>query len=311
MNFVPRSKALGRFRARLQALAFGAFLSTLAGSALADVECFLSGGPYEAGVPVQVSASNRDEFSWPEPYTILWGDGTTTSSSAPSRRLPIYGEFFYQHNVAVSHAYSAAENGISIAVQLNGEGCNTQRFDVLAASTPPTPKTPAPPTPKIVVAVEYYYAGWNMYFVTALPSEIGALDGGAFGGLWRRTGQQFNVYALDGAPASSFTVSRFVSTMFSPKSSHVYTAMEDEYDALTSGDIAGWSLEGPVFSAPLPSSDGTCSAGSIPVYRLYNNSMGGAPNHRLITDANEFSRMTAAGWTPEGEGIGVGLCSPQ
>ena len=306
MSFVPRSRALGRFRARLLAFAFGAFVSTLAGSALADVGCFLSGGPYEAGVPVQVSASNNDEFSRPEHYTVLWGDGTTTSGTASSRRLPVYGEFFYQHDLAASHVYSAAENGISVAVQLNGEICNTQPFDVIAASTPP-----APPMPKIVVAVEYYDAGWNMYFVTALPNEIAVLDGGAFGGVWKRTGQQFNVYALDGAPSFSSTVWRFFSTMFSPKSSHVYTANEDEYDELTSGDIAGWSLEGSVFSAPLPSSDGTCSAGTIPVYRLYNNAMGGAPNHRLITDANEFSQMTAAGWTPEGEGIGVGLCSPQ
>jgi len=305
MSFLPRSKALGRFRARLLAVAFGVLVSTLAGSALAEVGCFLSGGPYEAGVPVQVRASNFDEFSRPEPYTILWGDGTTTSGTAPSLRNPISGEFFYRHDVSVSHVYAAAESGIGIAVQLNGESCNTQPFDVLAGSTPP------PMQPKTVVAVEYYYADWNMYFVTALSNEIAALDGGAFCGVWLRTGQQFNVYALDGAPAFSATVSRFISTMFSPKSSHAYTANEDEYDALMSGAIAGWSLEGPVFSAPLPSSDGTCPAGTIPVYRLYNNGMGGAPNHRLITDANEFARMATAGWTPEGEGVGVGFCSPQ
>ena len=304
MSFLPRSKALGRFRARLLAFAFGLLVSTLSGSALAEVGCFLSGGPYEAGVPVQVRASNFDEFSRPEPYIILWGDGTTTSGTAPSLRNPISGEFFYRHDVSVSHVYSAAASGISIAVQLNGESCNTQPFDVLAGSTPPM-------QPKTVVAVEYYYADWNMHFVTALSNEIAALDGGAFGGVWLRTGQQFNVYALDGAPAFSATVSRFISTMFSPKSSHAYTANEDEYDALMSGAIAGWSLEGPVFSAPLPSSDGTCPAGTIPVYRLYNNGMGGAPNHRLITDANEFAQMATAGWTPEGEGIGVGFCSPQ
>ncbi|HEY2967384.1 MAG TPA: hypothetical protein VGK75_03365 [Casimicrobiaceae bacterium] len=303
MSFLPRSKALGRLRAALLAFAFGGLVSAIAGSALAQVSCLLSEGPYEAGVPVQVRASYMDEFSR-EPYTILWGDGTTTSGTASSFRNPIYGEFFYRHDVSVSHVYSAAASGISIAVQLNSASCNTQPFDVLAGSTPPM-------QPKTVVAVEYYYAGWNMYFVTALPNEIAALDGGAFGGVWLRTGQQFNVYALDGAPAFSATVSRFISTMFSPKSSHAYTANEDEYDELMSGAIAGWSLEGPVFSAPLPSSDGTCPAGTIPVYRLYNNSMGGAPNHRLITEANEFARMATAGWTPEGEGIGVGFCSPQ
>jgi hypothetical protein len=150
-----------------------------------------------------------------------------------------------------------------------------------------------------------------MYFVTALPNEIAALDGGAFGGVWTRTGQQFNVYALEGAPASSSMVWRFFSTMFAPKSSHVYTANEAEYTALVGGAIAGWQLEGPVFSASLPAHNGSCPAGTIPVYRLYNNGMGGSPNHRLVTDANEFAQMVTDGWIPDGEGVGVGLCSPQ
>ena len=305
MNFLPQSKALGRIPARLLAFAFGVFVSMLAGSALADVQCFLTGGPYEAGVPVQVRASNTAE-SW-DPYTILWGDGTTTSGIAPSVGNPVYGgEFFYRHEVSVSHVYSAAESGISVAVVLNGESCNTQAFDVLAGSTPP-----ASPLPKLMAAVEYYHAGWNMYFVTATPDEIAALDGGAFGGVWTRTGQQFNVYALEGAPAFSSTVWRFFSTMFAPKSSHVYTASAVEYNALVSGAIAGWQLEGPVFSAPLPAGDGTCPENTIPVYRLYNNDMSGAPNHRLITDANDFALMVTAGWTPEGQGVGVGFCSPQ
>ena len=71
MSFLPQSKALSRIRTRLLAFAFGVLISTLAGSAFADVGCLLSGGPYEAGVPVQVIASNTDEYSWPEPYTVL------------------------------------------------------------------------------------------------------------------------------------------------------------------------------------------------------------------------------------------------
>jgi hypothetical protein len=311
---LPLSEALGRFRTRLLAFALGVLVSTLAGSALAEFRCSLSGGPYEAGVPVQVNALVIDD-SGPGPYTILWGDGTTTSDRFPPGQIaPPNGEFFHRYYVSVSHIYSAAESGISIAVQLAGESCNTQSFDVLASSTPslsPPLLTKPAPQLRIEVAVEYYHAGWNMYFVTALPDEIAALDGGAFGGAWTRTGQQFNVYALEGAPASSSMVSRFFSTMFAPKSAHVYVASAVEYDALVSGTIAGWELEGPVFSAPLPASDGTCPEGTIPVYRLYNDGMGGAPNQRLITDANEFAQALTAGWIPEGEGIGVGLCPPQ
>jgi hypothetical protein len=166
------------------------------------------------------------------------------------------------------------------------------------------------PTPSVTVpAVEYYYAAWNFYFETAFPAEIAALDGGAFGGVWQRTGQQFNVYALAGAPASSSTVWRFFSTIFAPKSSHFYTGIMSEYNSLLVNP--NWELEGPVFNTPMPAADGTCPVGSIPIYRLYNNNAGGAPNHRFTTDTNVRAQMIAAGWTPEGFGIGVVFCSPQ
>jgi uncharacterized protein DUF5648 len=163
------------------------------------------------------------------------------------------------------------------------------------------------PPPGIAPAVEYYYADWNFYFVTAIPGEIAALDGGAFGGVWKRTGVQFNVYATANAPAGTPTVWRFFSTIFAPKSSHFYTAIVSEYNALVNGTIAGWELEGPVFSVPLPAGGSTCPAASIPVYRVYNNGMGGAPNHRFITDFNTVTQMIAAGWILEG----VVFCSPQ
>jgi uncharacterized membrane protein len=159
-----------------------------------------------------------------------------------------------------------------------------------------------------ITAVEYYYSAWNFYFVTADPIEIAVLDGGGFGGVWQRTGQRFNVYPLVGAPASSSTVWRFFTTSFAPKSSHFYTAIVAEYDALVKG--VGWQLEGPVFSTPVPASDGTCPASTIPVYRVYNNGMAGAPNHRFTTDINIRAQMLAAGWIAEGYGIGVTFCSP-
>lgn len=165
------------------------------------------------------------------------------------------------------------------------------------------------PPSQITVAVEYYYALWNFYFLTADPNEIAFLDNGGFNGVWQRTGQEFNVHPLAAAPASSSTVYRFFSTIFSPKSAHFYTANVAEYNALVNG--IGWQLEGPVFSTPMPASDGTCPAGSIPIYRMYNNGMGGAPNHRFTTDINVRAAMLAAGWIPEGQGIGVGFCSPQ
>jgi hypothetical protein len=167
--------------------------------------------------------------------------------------------------------------------------------------------TPAP-QPTIAAAIEYYYPAWNMYFVTAIADEISKLDAGVFAG-WQRTGQQFNVYLVSGAPAASSTVFRFFSTSFDPKSSHFYTANVAEYNSLLANP--NWQLEGQVFNTPLPAPDGSCPAGSIPIYRLYNNGQGGAPNHRFTTNAALRSQMLGAGWIPEGAGIGVGFCSPQ
>ena len=52
-------------------------------------------------------------------------------------------------------------------------------------------------------------------------------------------------------------------------------------------------------------------AGTIPVYRLFNNGMGGTPNHRYTISADLRDEMIAEGWTPEGYGIGVEFCAPQ
>ena len=61
----------------------------------------------------------------------------------------------------------------------------------------------------------------------------------------------------------------------------------------------------------LPDAGGVCPAGTLPVYRLYNNGMGGAPNHRFVTSLAERQIMIGKGYVPEGNGIGVGMCAPQ
>jgi hypothetical protein len=178
------------------------------------------------------------------------------------------------------------------------------------------------PPQTTTVAVEYYSLRWDDYFLTAFPDEITALDVGAShvdasGSAWLRTGQRFNVYPTD-ASASNSTVWRFLSRSFASTGSHFYTADVTERDALLAG--AGWQLEGAAFSAPMPASDGTCPDGSIPVYRMYNDSILGAtpgtanpdmPHHRLTTNINLRAVMLARGWIPEGPGIGVAFCSPE
>jgi hypothetical protein len=72
-----------------------------------------------------------------------------------------------------------------------------------------------------------------------------------------------------------------------------------------------WQFEGDVFYSPLPDANGECAAGTVPVYRLYNNGLGGAPNHRFTTSQAVRAQLLASGYIAEGTGVGVGMCSPQ
>jgi hypothetical protein len=156
----------------------------------------------------------------------------------------------------------------------------------------------AVPDSSQATAVEYHYAAWNFYFVTASPEEIAALDGGAFGGVWKRTGQSLDVWtdATNGAAPTC----RFFSTAFEPKSSHFYTPYAAECASLQAGTT--WQFEGIAFYVQVPDADGFCPAGSIALYRLYNNGMGGAPNHRYTTNSTIRDQMLVAGWAFEGNG---------
>jgi len=149
------------------------------------------------------------------------------------------------------------------------------------------------------VAVEYYYDVWNFYFETSFADEIAALDGGAFGGAWKRTGETFKVWSSASTPAAVPTC-RFFSTAFSPRSSHFYTPFENEC-AIRKAD-PGWHFEAIAFYVQLTDANGFCPAGTIPLYRVYNNGMGGAPNHRYTTSRATRDLMLMLAWSAEGNG---------
>jgi Repeat of unknown function (DUF5648) len=166
---------------------------------------------------------------------------------------------------------------------------------------------PVPPSAD-AVAVEYYDADWKFYFETASPEEIAALDGGAFGGAWKRTGQTFNVWT--GPINGAVPTCRFFSAVFAPKSTHVYTPYADECESLKAN--TDWQYEGIAFYLRLPDANGDCAAGTTRLYRAYNNGIGGAPNHRYTTSLAILNQMMAAGWSFEGNGdTEVFACLPQ
>jgi uncharacterized delta-60 repeat protein len=149
------------------------------------------------------------------------------------------------------------------------------------------------------LAVEYYHAGFNHYFISAAPYEIAGLD--TYSTDWARTGRTFKVWT-DG-DATVNPVCRFFSDQsFAPKSSHFFTPYPAECASVQAGGV--WLFEGTAFYLGLPvgaAGTGTCPNGSEPLYRLYNNGQGGAPNHRYTSDPAIVDQMIAQGWIFEGE----------
>jgi len=163
----------------------------------------------------------------------------------------------------------------------------------------------APPPSTTVTLIEYYHAAFDHYFVTHLQDEITKLDNGTFAG-WSRTGRSFKAWS--GAGAGTSPVCRFFSEAFAPKSSHFYTSFTAE--CATVKQNLDWSFEGEVFFVALPDGGGACGVGTQPVYRIYNRSQGGAPNHRFTTDAALQQQMLSRDWIAEGLGAGVTMCVP-
>jgi N-acetylneuraminic acid mutarotase len=166
--------------------------------------------------------------------------------------------------------------------------------------------------PQTQTAIEYYYADWNYYFVTSFPAEIATLDRGAFGGLWQRTGETFNVWPVSGGFASP--TCRFFSVAFAPKSAHFYTPFPTECAIVAANP--GWQFEAIAFYLLIPTGYGTgngfCPQGTVALYRAYNNGMGGAPNHRYTTSMTTLNTMIAQRWVFEGEAnTKVFACVPQ
>jgi hypothetical protein len=172
----------------------------------------------------------------------------------------------------------------------------------------------------IVEVVEFYNVGLQHYFISADPAEIAVLDGGAFGGAWKRTGASFPASDVTGVPGNMVPVCRFFGTdqyrangtRIGPNS-HFYTAdpaecafVKTAYQSIAANGLSypAWSYEANAFAVVLPVG-GACPAGTQPIYRTYNDGARGDPNHRYSLNAGQLQAM--AGWTFEG----LVMCVPQ
>jgi len=201
----------------------------------------------------------------------------------------------------------------SASCQAQGMGLGTHILSAHYDGEPANPESTSCPVVQFVdppdraTVIEYYHDVFDHFFITTLPDEVAALDGGYFQG-WGRTGQTFQVHPLDQLSGSAPVCRFFSGQTFAPKSSHFFTPLATECAAVKQNP--DWIFEGLVFGLDLPASDGSCTAGGqTPLYRLYNNGQGGAPNHRYLTDEGVFYAMIGSdGWIPEGFGVGVIGC---
>ncbi|HVE48277.1 MAG TPA: PQQ-dependent sugar dehydrogenase [Casimicrobiaceae bacterium] len=155
------------------------------------------------------------------------------------------------------------------------------------------------------VAIEYFHQGFGHYFTTSIADEIDKLDRGVLEG-WRRTGESFSVSSPGSAGLAN--TCRFFSAAFASKSSHFYTSFAAECESVKRDPK--WFFEGEVYALALPDALGNCADAMQPLYRVYNNGQGGAPNHRYTTRLDIRGTMIAQGWIAEGIGSGIIGCVP-
>jgi hypothetical protein len=175
------------------------------------------------------------------------------------------------------------------------------RSAVLAASVLVASLAAAPALGANVMTVEYYHVPSEHYFVTADPAEIAFLDAKTEW-QWYRTGLR---YRVSDAPRDGLVpVCRYYTDAFGSQPTHFYSASTAECGAVAANP--DWTYEGIAFYVPMPDAQGHCSAGNVPVYRLYNNGRNGAPNHAYTPHAAQRTALREAGFVEEG----IAFCVP-
>lgn len=168
----------------------------------------------------------------------------------------------------------------------------------------------------VATVVEFLNVTLQHYFITADPVEAAAIDAGAAGPGWQRTGLSFTA----GGPTllcrfyGNTNPNPATGAIYGPNS-HFYTADPVECAGLKASytpTTKSWKFESYDFATTTPqfaANDATtCPAGTLPVYRAYNNGFarGVDSNHRFTTDVPVYQQMIASGWIGEG----IVMCAP-
>ncbi|MCC6197358.1 MAG: hypothetical protein IT518_23130 [Burkholderiales bacterium] len=169
--------------------------------------------------------------------------------------------------------------------------------------------TAAIPAAEQTVAVEFYHAAADHYFIAADPAEISDLDTGKHPG-WVRTGYRFSVIKAGSTWPGTVPMCRFFSESLN---THFYSAKPSECEDVKTKYPGVWTFEsGEVFrSFPVDPSTGLCPADTTATYRLWNQQA--AANHRYTDQLSAYVYMLGKNYLPEGDGnpaLPVAFCTP-
>jgi hypothetical protein len=162
---------------------------------------------------------------------------------------------------------------------------------------------PEPPPDSVARVVEFYNTRLDHYFYTPNAGEIAAIEAGAVGPDWQRTGEGFEVVVSPGCPFDVDTpVYRFAGIPNVGPSSHFFT--RDRAECYVVDKSGRWSFEGlPFWAAPV-AADGTCPQPNlVPLLRVWRPF--GDSNHRFTTERAVVDAMVAKGWVDEGAAMCV------
>jgi uncharacterized delta-60 repeat protein len=147
--------------------------------------------------------------------------------------------------------------------------------------------------------IEFHNTILNHYFITADPAEAASIDAGGSGPGWTRTGKTWKSGGPSRACRSygSADIDPATGLRRGPNS-HVFS-MDAAECVLIRAD-SGWRFESYDFSGWLRLAP-ACPAGTIGVYRAYNNRFAFKDsNHRHTTELSTYNSMLAQGWLGEG-----------
>jgi alpha-tubulin suppressor-like RCC1 family protein len=238
-------------------------------------------------------------WAWGNNLVGQLGDCTTANRSTPRLVANLVGVMA----IAAGTAHSAAirDNGNVLSWGGNwygqlGDGTIINRSCPVLASGLVLSSAPV---------VEYYHSGLDHYFITADATEAAGLDTNPSLG-WLRTGNTFK-------SAGNTAVCRFYGSQSPGPNSHFYTvsatecAYLRELQASTPATQKRWNFESYDFYSTPPLA-GACPAGTLPVYRAYNNGFARNidSNHRITASESALQEVLARGWSNEG----AVMCAP-